>query len=189
MFYSKSTFGFHGLGALRHFLNNLRPIAKTSITRLSVNYRAYGNPSRTENLWIKARHDRTWEKLCWRITDECISLTHLNLDLKLNKSPVSFAPFDKANTTDLGTQWIKPLWAFQDAGIERLWGRIRCTTKESSVVEVESWKMRKEILGDLWDEEAESNRDAYGNERRRRDRRDTKGMVLRLRVDGGLELA
>ena len=188
VFYSKSTFTFHGLGALRHFLNNLSPIATKALTRLVIKYRAYGEPNRTEHRKWKAKHDRLWEDLCWRIADECISLRRLSLDLTLNKSPLWFAPFDLADEAGIGAQWIKPLWAFQDAGIQQCWVRLHCLSKDSSVLEVESWKVRKEILGDSWNEEAEAQRDAYGFEKRNSGAKEVKkAMVLRLRADGELE--
>ena len=188
VFYSKSTFTFHGLGALRHFLNNLSPTATKALTRLAINYRAYGEPNRTEDRVWKVKHDQLWEDLCWRIADQCTSLTCLSLDLTLNKSPLLFAPFDVADKAGIGAQWIKPLWAFQDVGIQRCWVRLRCLSKDSSVLEVESWKARKEILGALWNEEEEAQRDAYGGEKRHGAAKEVKkGMVLRLRVDGGLE--
>lgn len=66
--------------------------------------------------------------------------------------------------------------------------RLHCLGKDSSVLEVESWKVRKEILGDLWNEDAEAQRDAYGVEPRCNGEKEVKkGMVLRLRFDGGLE--
>lgn len=185
VFYSKSAFTFHRLGALRHFLNNLSPVATEALTRLSIKYRAYGEPNRTEDQIWKAKHDRLWEDLCWRIADQCTSLTHLSLELTLNKSPLRFAPFDLADEAGIGAQWIKPLRAFQDVGIERCWVRLHCLSKDSSVLEVESWKIRKEILGAFWDEEAEAQRDAYGYEKHEKEVK--KAMVLRLRVDGGLE--
>ncbi|KAF6227343.1 hypothetical protein HO133_008787 [Letharia lupina] len=188
VFYSKSTFTFHGLGALRHFLNNLSPTATEALTRLGIKHRAYGEPNRTEDQMWKAKHDRLWEDLCWRIADQCSSLTRLSLDLTLNKSPLWFAPFDLADKAGIGAQWIKPLWGFQDVGIQRCWVRLHCLSKDSSILEVESWKVRKEILGALWDEEAEAQRDAYGFEKRQSGAKEVqKGMVLRLRVDGGLE--
>lgn len=185
VFYSKSTFIFCGLGALRQFLNNLSPIATKALTRLVIHYRAYGEPNRTEDQKWKAKHDRLWEDLCWRIADQCTSLTNLSLDLTLNKSPLWFAPFDLADQAGIGAQWIKPLWAFQDVNIRRCWVRLHCLSKDSSVLEVESWKVRKEILGALWDEEEEAQRDAYGFKKHTKEIK--KGLVLRLRVDGGLE--
>lgn len=188
VFYSKSTFTFHGLGALRHFLNNLSPTATEALTRLAIRYRAYGEPNRTEDQMWKAKHDRLWEDLCWRLADQCTSLTCLSLDLTLNKSPLWFAPFDLADQAGIGAQWIKPLWAFQDVGIQRCWVHLHCLSKDSSVLEVESWKARKEILGASWNEEVEAQRDAYGFEKRIDGAREVKKtMVFRLRVDGGLE--
>ena len=188
VFYSKSFFIFHGLGALRHFLNNLSPTATKALTQLAIKYRAYGEPNRTVDQKWKAKHDRLWEDLCWRIADQCISLTCLSLDLTLNKSPLWFVPFDLADQAGIGTQWIKPLWAFQDVGIQRCWVRLHCLSKDGSVLEVESWKVRKEILGASWNEEAEAQRDVYGSERRHNSAKEgKKGLVFRLRVDGQLE--
>ena len=188
VFYSKSTFNFHGLGALRHFLNNLSPTATKALTRLRIKYRAYGEPNRTEDQKWKAKHDRLWEDLCWRIADHCTSLTRLSLDLTLNKSPLWFAPFDLAGEAGIGAQWIKPLWAFQDAGIQRCCVRLHCLSKDSSVLEVESWKVRKEILGASWNEETEAQRDAYGFAKHHSGAKEfKKAMVLRLRADGELE--
>ena len=190
VFYSKSSFTFHGLGGLRHFLNNLCPIATKALTRLAIKYRAYGEPNRTEDHEWKAKHDRLWEDLCWRIADQCSSLIYLSLDLTLNKSPLWFASFDLADGAGIGAQWIKPLRAFQDAGIQRCWVRLHCLSKDSSVLEVESWKVRKEILGESWNEETEAQRDAYGFKKQHDSTQQVqKGMVLRLRIDGGLERA
>lgn len=55
------------------------------------------------------------------------------------------------------------------------------------MLEVESWKMRKEILGDLWDEDAERKRDAYGWERGKKRPKESGGdmtpLVRTLHVD------
>ena len=184
VFYSKSSFTFHGLGALRHFLDHLSPVAMESLTQLSIKYRAYGEPNRTEDQKWKAKHDQLWEDLCWRIADQCTSLTRLSLDLTLNKSPLWFAPFDLADKVGIGARWIIPLWAFQDVGIQECKVRLHCLSKDDSVLEVESWKVRKEILGTLWDEEAEATHDAYGYEKTPRTK---KAMVIRLRTDGQVE--
>ena len=185
VFYSKSSFTFHGLGALRHFLDHLSPVAMESLTQLSIKYRAYGEPNRTQDQKWKAKHDQLWEDLCWRIADQCTSLTRLSLDLTLNKSPLWFAPFDLADRAGIGARWIIPLWAFQDAGIQQCKVRLHCLSKDDSVLEVESWKVRKEILGASWDEEAEATRDAYGYEKTPRTR---KAMVIRLQTDGQVEI-
>ncbi|KAK0516325.1 hypothetical protein JMJ35_000928 [Cladonia borealis] len=161
VFYAKSTFHFHALGTLRHFLDQLTPVAMKSITSLALKYTAYGNPQFTDNKIWKAKHDRLWDNLCWRVADEC-SLKNLLLDLTLNVAPTTFCTLDEAEFEGIGARWIRPLWAFQDIGLQRCWARLRCASKEDSVLEVESWKLRKDILADKWDEEAESGRDAYG---------------------------
>ena len=161
VFYAKSTFHFHALGTLRHFLDQLTPVATKSITSLALRYQAYGNPQFRENQRWKAKHDRLWTDLCWRVADEC-SLKNLLLDLTLNVAPTTFCSLDEAEFEGIAAAWIRPLWAFQDINLQRCWARLRCPSKEDSVLEVESWKLRKDILGDAWDEEAESKRDAYG---------------------------
>ena len=149
VFYSKSTFAFHRIGTMRHFLDHLTPIAKTSITKLHLHYRAYGNPALTQNIDWKYKHDRAWEQICWRVTDECTSLTHLNLELELNKSPISFARFDCIEDSDIGAQWIRPLWAFQDVGIKRCRVKIICPGAAEAVLKDESRAVRKQILGEM----------------------------------------
>ena len=186
--YSKSMFCFHGLGSLRHFLDDLRPMTMKSIRRLSLKYRAYGNPAKTEDQRWKEKHDRLWESLCWRIADDC-SLTQLRLELTLNKSPVSFSSFDQVEAADLGAHWIKPLWAFQDIGIKKCGARVRCISQPSAVLEVESWKLRREILGEMWDPKAESKVDAYGDDKEKPSRDAQKPLTMRLGFDGNVEVA
>lgn len=186
--YSKSMFHFHGLRALRHFLNHLRPVTTKSITRLALHHEAYGHPDKTEDQRWKKKHDDLWEQLCWRVADDC-SLIQLYLKLRLPRSPTFFSAFDKVRPEDIGTRWIVPLWAFQDAGIQRCWGQIQCHSKSSSELQEESLRMRKEIIGELWDDEAESRRDDFGYDHGMKSSKDVKkGMLLRLRVDGGLEV-
>lgn len=184
--YSSSMFHFHGLGVLRHFLNNLRPISTESITRLALNYQYYGHPVKTVNQPWKEKHDALWSKLCWRVADNC-SLTHLSLNLTLPKSPTRFSAFEKARRTDIGTRWIMPLWAFQDTDIQRCWARIYCLTKDSAELQEQSLKMRKEILGDLWDEEAELARDDYGFELPG-SKETKKGKMVKVHPDGRVEV-
>jgi hypothetical protein len=196
IFYSKSTFRFHGLGALRFFLDNLTPCSHKSISRLAIQYQAYGHPCSTKDQIWKVKHDRLWDNLCERLingtkedpTKKC-SITHLSLDLTLNKSATSFGSFEESMDGNFSTKWMWPLWAFQDAGIQRCWARIRCSTKDSTVLEVESWKLRKEILGDLWNEEAEARRDAYGFEHHKKHGKpvkNTRTMVIRLNASGNV---
>ena len=167
VFYAKSTFHFHALGTLRHFLDQLTPVATKSITSLALKYQAYGNPQFRDNQVWKAKHDRLWDDLCWRVADEC-SLKNLLLDLTLNISPTTFCSLDEAEFEGIGAAWMKPFWAFQDIDLQRCWARIHCPSKDNSVLEVESWKLRKDILGAAWDDEAESGRDAYGYSKSRK---------------------
>lgn len=48
------------------------------------------------------------------------------------KCPTLFSNFDRAHATNIVARWVMPFWAFQDAGIQRCWGRIICLSKEDS---------------------------------------------------------
>lgn len=186
--YSECTFAFHGIRALDHFLDCLQPAAKASISQIFIKYRAYGYPEYVSNQCWKDRHDRRWETLCWRVADECTSLTKLSLDLRLNKSPVSFCGFDEIEAAGIGAQWIRPLRAFQYIGIKRCSARVHCSVKERSVLEWGSWSIRKEILGDSWDQEIESERDSFGRGKLRKEPKEIKeGRVLRITAAGNVE--
>ena len=203
--YSKCMFKFVKLGTLRHFLDHLRPNTMRSIRKVSIVYHAYRNPAKITDRYAKKNHDRLWEDLCWRLADNC-SLTDLNLDITLNKSPVSFATLDQLDPLHPGHEWMKPLWAFQDAGpedvsIKRCWLRLRCESFEtqwnpetwreepSEVLGIESQNLRRQILGEQWDEEAEKDRDYFGVSKGTRDTPALKkSLVLRLRADGTPEV-
>lgn len=67
----------------------------------------------------------------------------------LPKSPTLFSNFDNPYATNVATHWVMPLWAFQDAGIQRCWGRIICLSKEDSELGKVSSRFLKEVIGDL----------------------------------------
>ena len=177
MFYSKSTFIFTHLGTLRHFLNNLTATDKAAITRLTLKYQTYGHPAKTENAVFKQKHDKSWEDLCWRVADECPSLTNLVLDLNLKRCPITFGPLEAAHLGGFTTKWMQALWAFEDRNLKRLGLRLRSGITSSAVLEVESQNLRKSLLGEAWDEEAETKRDAFGYEQSPPKK---KGIILRL---------
>jgi len=162
-FYSRSVFCFDKTRTLRHFLDNMSETNRASIATLRLKHTPYGHPLRTEDQVWKNKADRAWEDMCWRISDECTGLRTLKLDLKLLKSPLTFGPLEEAHRGGWATKWMLPLWAFQDVGITRCYCRLRCPAKDETVLEVESWKVRKEILGEKWNDDEEARRDAYGN--------------------------
>ena len=188
VFYSKCVFAFHGLHILNCFLDRLLPTAKASITRLVIKYRAYGYPEFKHNQWIKNRHDRSWEDLCWRVTNECTSLSQISLDMVLNKSPVYFCALDDIEASGMGTLWLRPLRAFQYVGIKRIWLRVYCPVKESAVLEVACWEIRKEILGKFWDENIERERDGFGHKKSGKEpRKQAEGTrVITINEKGGV---
>ncbi len=183
IFYGKAAFTFGKLGTVRHFLKTTSPRNKASITHLCIKHRAYGHPSKTADRVWKTKHDRLFTKLCWQLSDECSSLTHLALDLVLNKSPIAFCELDLGGHT-LETRWMQPLHAFLDINIERCWCRLHCSTKDNAVLEVESWKVRQQILGDKWNAGVEGKRDAFGYDMMIVPAK-KKGLILRLDMTGG----
>ena len=164
VFYSKSTFELSLLGTLRHFLDNVTKENKAVITRISLNNQAYGHPARTENAVFKHAYDRSWENLCWRVADQCPSLTNLALRLDLKRCPITFGPMETAHLGGFSTHWMQPLWAFEDRNIKRCVLELRSSITDDCVLEVESQSLRRSILGDAWDNELEMKRDAFGHE-------------------------
>lgn len=185
MFYSKSTFIFEGIGPLRHFLNNMTPQNKASITKLKLIYKAYGHPAKTENRIWKVKADRKWEDLCWRISYECTAVTHLILDLDYGYSKLQFVPLFDVDGHAFGTEWRYPLWAFEDFDLKSCACRLRSATTSETVLEVESYKIRQALLGDAWNDEAERERDAFGARTRHKDSKQRKAVgVLRVTQTG-----
>ncbi|KAL9126064.1 MAG: hypothetical protein Q9217_004822 [Psora testacea] len=178
IFYGKSTFSFTFLSTLRHFLNNLTVADKAAITRLTVKYQAYGHPAKTENAIYKHKHDKAWEDLCWRIADECPSLTSLALDLNLRRCPISFGPLEIAHIGGFSTKWMQPLWAFEDRNLKRFLLKLRSAIMDGAVLEVESQNLRKAVLGEAWDQEAEAKRDAFGNDNRKKKKEKQKQKLI-----------
>ena len=57
--------------------------------------------------------------------------------------------------------------------------------RDAAVLEVESWKLRREILGEEWDEGVEGGRDGYGRDRKVGE--GSRGPVGTMRLlDGGV---
>ena len=171
MFYSKSTIVLRRLKAIRHFLNNLQPPNKLAIRSLSLTYQTYGHTVLTANTEWKRKADLSWLELCESISDECPNLTFLSLDLNLNRCPISFASIrDEGIATHPFKQWMLPLWPFMDKGVpvERFVCRIRSNIVEDTVLEVESQNLRRDFLGEKWQQDVETTkRNAYGEDRRK----------------------
>lgn len=176
IFYSKSTFIFEGIGPLRHFMNNATPQAKASITKLKLIYKAYGHPAKTEDRVWKSKADRKWEDLCWRISYELTSVTHLILDLDYGYSKMQFVPLFDTNCYVFGTEWRIPLWAFEDLDLKSCACRLRSATTSEAVLEVESYKIRQALLGTAWDDEAEKERDGFGSKMRQKEGKQRKSV-------------
>ena len=169
IFYGKSTIVLRRLKAIRHFLNNLSPANKQAVRSLSLIHRTYGHPALSANAEWKRKADFAWLALCERISDECPNLTTLSLDLDFNRCPLSFASVrDEGIVTHPFTQWMLPLWPFMDKTVplERFICKIRSNIIEDTVLEVESHYLRRDFLGEKWQEEVEnSKRDAFGEDK------------------------
>ena len=180
IFYAKSTFHFSLLGTLRHFLNTLTPVAKTAIRKLGITHHTYGYPSLRVNQRWKDRADMAWDDLCWRVSDELPSLTHLILDLRYRNSALIFPPLAEARYSTFGAQWLMPLWAFQGIGLKTCWLRVRSDVVEEEKLARESQQLRRQILEGEWDEEEQMmRRDAFGS------RRFSKSVVTSVIQPGG----
>lgn len=163
IFYGASIFAFDLLGTLRYFLDHLTPASKQAIRTLNLTYNTYGYPGRRNNQGWKDRHDRVWEDLCWRVSDELPTLTHLTLHLNMRRSPLLFPPLAQARYDAFGTAWMMPLWAFQGINLQTCWLRLYSDTIEDAVLAVESRRLRRQILEQAWDEEVEhETRDWFG---------------------------
>ena len=181
MFYGKSTLILRRLKTMRHFLNTTSPLNKQAIKSLSLVYHAYGHPVLTKNTMWKTKHDLSWEDLCERISNECPNITTLSLDLRLNRCPIAF---DCIRLEEIAfhpfTQWMLSLWHFMDKEIPlaRFICQIHSNIIEDTVLEVESQNLRREFMGEFWDEKVETKkRDAFGNDKEKKPRQN---MVLNL---------
>lgn len=138
VFYGSSTFSFHTPGTLRKFLNSVGPVSKASIQSLSIRHATAGNPVYTEYQSWKQIDDSSWEDLCWQASDDFSALIELTIDLTINDVPVLFGPL---------ACWMLALLAFQDRGLKKCKVKLRNFTTDDAVLEVESMKLKQEILG------------------------------------------
>ncbi|KAG8525411.1 uncharacterized protein KY384_009055 [Bacidia gigantensis] len=162
IFYSLSTFRFNRIGTIRHFLKNLTQANRVSIQSLTLQHQTYGHPSSKGNSIWKWKADKAWQELCWRIPEECPSLTNLNLELNYKLCPMTFGKLDLARDGCFSTRWMLALWGFQDFGIKRISCVIRSDIVDPLVLEVACRELREELLGEDWDADAEAKRDAWG---------------------------
>lgn len=190
MLYERSTFHFSSLRTLRHFLDRLQQDRKQLIKSLKLTYLPYGHPARADHKIWKEKADQAWSALCWRIREECPNLSSLNLALCMSMEPISFCPLNEHYLClDFTKTWLYPLLAFKEIKqhnppleangreenqpretdvfrLDRLIFKINSYLKPDTVLEVESYNLRREILGNAWDEKRERSRDAFGYEKR-----------------------
>ena len=108
----------------------------------------------------------------------------------MSMEPISFCPLNEHYLClDFTKAWLYPLLAFKEINhnddppekdgndenqpraadsfrLDRLILKINSELKLDTVLEVESYSLRKQILGKAWDEKRERSRDAFGYEKR-----------------------
>ena len=163
-FYNKSILQFSGLRTLRYFLDSVTDTNKQNVRSMKLVHEPYGHPSQTKFDWWKLEADSTWATLCARIETECPNIKVLNLELCMNSCPISFSPLHREMiaTNDFSKHWMLPLLPFKNLQLERVICKIQSYYKPDTVLEVESHNLRREIMGDKWDDKKKKSRDAYG---------------------------
>ncbi|KAL8719061.1 MAG: hypothetical protein Q9225_003877 [Loekoesia sp. 1 TL-2023] len=139
MFYGRNTFSFHAMRPLRKFLNTLRPETRSMIRSLELIHHTAGNPGRTSDQTWKDSHDQCWHDLCFQIRDQCTGLNSLTLHLTINDLPFKMGPL---------APWMNPLYAFMNLGhLKKLKIRLCQFMTEDTVLEVQAYEIRKELMG------------------------------------------
>ncbi|KAL9024152.1 MAG: hypothetical protein Q9196_006727 [Gyalolechia fulgens] len=137
--YGRNTFFFQSMRPLRKFLDTLRPTTRSLLRSLHLIHYTAGNPNELENQPWKDLHDRCWHDLCFQIRDQCTGLNSLALDLTINDLPFQMGPL---------ASWMSPLYAFMNLGhLKKLHLRLRQAMTEDTVLEVQAYEVRKELMG------------------------------------------
>lgn len=138
LFYSKSTFTFQNLGTFAAFLDTLGIAKKASIRSLHLRHHTAGNPFLTQHRAWKNVYDDKWDELCLKVSDELTSLEELSIDITINDVPMFFSPDEP---------WMMALLWFEDIGLKRCSLTLRSHGALNTVLEVESDKLRRTLLG------------------------------------------
>ena len=95
----------------------------------------------------------------------------LNLEFRMHTAPLAFAPLDLnalCYSGDFRREWLVPICLFKGLSLDRCWVRVISHVMAETVLEVESWKLRKQLIGERWNEGKEARNDAFGFERSRK---------------------
>lgn len=161
-FYHQCSFSFDQVSSLRFFINNLSAANTRSITSLFIKHQAYGHPCLLANEGWKKKADVAFEDVCKLVAKRCTSLVHLRLDLNYHACPIRFGPVREALHSDFTNQWMVALWDFVDVKLESLRLRVRSDIVDTEVLEVASHELRRELLGNAWDEKKQAGCDPFG---------------------------
>ena len=143
LFYGINTFTFQNQGTFAAFLKTCSMRNKASIRSLHLRHHTAGNPFHSEFQSWKHVYDNKWEELCYQAANEMTSLEALSIDLTINDVPIKF---------DEDEAWVAPLLWFEDSGLKRCSLKLRNHAATDAVLEVETWKLRKLLLGDEYRE-------------------------------------
>lgn len=143
LFYSKSTFTFQNQGTFAAFLDTLSMAKKASIRSLHLKHHTAGNPFLTQYRGWKVVYDDKWDDLCLKASDELTSLEELSLDITVNDVPLFFSPDEP---------WMMALLWFEGTGLRRCSLVLRNHPVLDTVLEVESDKLRRMLLGENFQE-------------------------------------
>lgn len=143
LFYSISTFTFQNQGTFAAFLDTLSMPKKASIRSIHLKHHTAGNPFMTHYRNWKGVFDGKWDNLCLQASDELTSLEELSLDITINDIPMFFSPDEP---------WMMALSWFEDIGLKRCSLKLRSHGAVDTVLEVETAKLRKSLLGENFQE-------------------------------------
>lgn len=138
-FYGNSTFTFECQGVFQDFMETIGKSSKEAIRSLHLKHYTAGNAFYRCNQEYKTKFDRKWENLCWGASDELTSLEELGIDLTINEVPLRFHPDER---------WRLTLTAFADLELKRCSVILRNATALDTVLEVETYSLRREMLGE-----------------------------------------
>lgn len=144
LFYSISTFTFQNMGTFAAFLDTISLAKKASIRSLHLKHHTAGNPFLTEYRKWKGVYDDKWDDLCLKVSDELTSLEELSVDLTINDVPMFFSPDEP---------WLMALLWFEGIGLKRCSLMLRSHGVVDTVLEVESDKLRRLLLGENFQED------------------------------------
>ena len=146
LFYGTSTFTFQNLGTFDRFLHSRSATTLSSIRSIHLKHHTAGNAFWLINQEYKRRYDRKWDTLCLKAADELTNLEELGLDLTINDTPLRWHEDEP---------WMLAVLSFELIGLRRCSVKFRAHYKDQAVLEVEAYKLRQELLGDLFVDGAE----------------------------------